>query len=107
MSPEFDFYHFQKSRFLRIGFLEYAHDMFINGHSEDYKSTYNYQTLLLMYWTLNYDRISNISRITHYRTINSDFIFLFFVRMGKAHIHICFHNIIDMHIKLLLPLDFA
>ena len=60
-----------------------------------------------MYWTLNSDKINNISGIANYRTIDSDFIFCFFVTMGKTQIHSCFHIIIDMHIKLLLPLDFA
>ena len=38
-------------------------------------SVYNSQTLLLMYWTLNSDKISAISIIETYRTIDSDVVF--------------------------------
>ena len=62
------------------------------------------------YWCIGHCiliRLAIFSWISNNRTIDSDFICLFFVTMGKTQIHSCFHIIFDMPIKLLLPLDFA
>ena len=63
----------------------------------------NSQTLLLMYWTLNSDKISKISRNAKYCARDADFVFLDFT----TQIHTCFHIIIDMYFKLFLLLAFV
>ena len=74
---------FRNHDFSELVFLNSLMICFLNGHSEISSHIQNSQTLLLMYWTLNSDKISKISRIAKHRTRDSDFVFLHFCDVCK------------------------
>ena len=79
---------------------------FLNCSQSIFNCIWTLQTLILMYWTLNSDKIGKTLRIAKFVREFMCCISLTLVMMSKTQIDSSLkHSIIDMYIKMMLPIS--